>query len=182
MLTGATLRLRPLSAADVPAVQQWLNDAEIVPFARPVTLAYAQARVAASQTPDERRIVFTVESLDGEYVGETRLFGMDPENRHAEWGLVIADRARWGRGIGKEAAHLMLRYAFGTLKLHQVTARVRDDNPRALALSRALHFRTEARLRARFFRHGHYVDCHEMSLLREEWEAKERAALAAAPE
>lgn len=48
-----------------------------------------------------------------------------------------------GRGYMTEGLGLVLRYAFGTLKLHRVEANVQPDNARSIALVERLGFRRE---------------------------------------
>lgn len=175
MLIGKRIRLRPLCDQDAEPIERWMNDAEIVPTVYPVTAFAAHHRIAKSSKPSDQRAVFTIESLQGSYLGEARLFNIALSDRHGELGLIVADRVQWGRGIGRDAAMLLLDYAFEELELSRVTARIRDDNPRALAFARSLCFSPEARLRARFYRKGRYIDCHELSLSKEEWLQHKRA-------
>jgi hypothetical protein len=54
--------------------------------------------------------------------------------RNAEFGLLIGERNRHGKGLAKEALALVAGYAFETLNLHKLYLRVVAFNKRALVL------------------------------------------------
>jgi len=178
--TAEGIRLRPVADGDSDFAAHWLNDSRITPAPYPVTVAAVRRRLQRRSSRTEQEISFTLESVTGAYLGEARLFGIDAEARHAELGVVVADPDNWGRGIGRRAAALMLDYAFTELQLNRVVARVRADNPRSLALCEGLGFAREARLRARFYRRGQYVDCVAMSIARADWAENTKGGATAA--
>lgn len=62
--------------------------------------------------------------------------------------LGYAVRAEdWGKGIASEAVGLLVRYAFGPLGLHRITAAIGPDNVRSISLVEKFGFRYEGRLR-----------------------------------
>lgn len=114
---------------------------------------------------------------DDACIGGVTLRHIDWVNRTAETGsglLAVADR---GHGLGTEAKHLLLRFAFETLGLHALSSIVYSGNLRSIAALRKQGYRPAGRLTADVHRHGRYGDALLFDLLRHEWEA----AVATAP-
>jgi hypothetical protein len=86
--------------------------------------------------------------------------------RNAEFGLLIGERNRHGKGLAKEALALVAGYAFETLNLHKLYLRVVAFNKRALVLYRAFGFVEEGVQRQQAFLRGRYYDVVLMGLIR----------------
>src|SRR5579862_5644344 len=119
-----TCVLRPLQAADAPAMAAQANDRDVWlnlrdAFAHPYTLEDAETFIAATaQTPHTVFGIF----VEGEYAGNVGLSpGHDIERRTAEIGYFLG-RAFWGRGIMTEAVRAATLHAFDTLDMHRVFA------------------------------------------------------------
>ncbi len=89
--------------------------------------------------------------------------------RRASFGILIGDKAAWGKGYGSEATRLMLRHAFETLNLNRVWLHVYEYNQRGIRAYEKVGFRREGVLRQDTFRDGRYWDTIAMAVLREEW-------------
>ena len=117
--------LRPLVAADAPALARHANDREVWlnlrdRFPHPYALADAEAyiAIAAARTPQTSFGIV----VDGEAAGNIGLMpGDDIERCTAELGYWLG-RPYWGRGIVTEAVTAVTRYAFAELGLHRVFA------------------------------------------------------------
>ena len=102
--------------------------------------------------------------------------------RDSGWVAVgIGDPADRGRGFGKEAVRLTLRYAFHELGLRRLSLDVISDNLPAIGLYRGLGFQEEGRLRERVYRDGLASDLIYMGLLRRDWEQLSGAQASPAP-
>jgi len=102
-------------------------------------------------------------------LGGTGLHKISSLHRHAEWGIFIGRPEHWGKGLGREVAATILRYAFDTLNLNRVHLRVNADNELGIKAYRAAGFREEGVLRSHHFVEGGYVDVVIMGVLRDEW-------------
>jgi diamine N-acetyltransferase len=69
-----------------------------------------------------------------EAVGLIDLFDFDPKNNRAGVGIVISSESNRNSGIGSEALHLVINYAFNQLQLHQLYANIGSDNEISLQL------------------------------------------------
>lgn len=104
----------------------WLND--------PAVNRYLESRFVRNTPDSTRRFVQAVVESDdsilfgiryvpgGRHVGNIKLGPVDRHHRRAEIGLLIGDRAMWGRGIAASAIELATRHAFDALGLLKVTA------------------------------------------------------------
>ncbi|WP_405173958.1 GNAT family N-acetyltransferase [Paenibacillus sp. FSL H8-0260] len=63
--------------------------------------------------------MFTIENLNGEYVGGVNLNSIDEKNCTFSIGVQV-DRDHRGKGYGTRAINILLKYAFLELRLKQV--------------------------------------------------------------
>ena len=112
---------------------------------------------------------------------DDRLVGMTCLHR-IEWtcgsgfiklGIGAAEDRR--KGWGTEVLQLMLRYAFGELNLHRLSASVAEYNQPALNLFKQQGFKQEVLLRKALHRDGRSWDQVFFGLLQSEWEKPDTA-------
>jgi RimJ/RimL family protein N-acetyltransferase len=172
MLAGRRAVLRPLRAADRTTSVRWRNDPDIrdnvLGYRFPVTEAMEADWVDAVLKDQSRtRLVLAIEDkTDGALVGFVYLNNIDWFARNAEFGILIGERNRHGKGLAREALCLVAGYAFETLNLHKLYLRVVAFNKRALALYRAFGFVEEGVQRQQAFLRGRYYDVVLMGLIR----------------
>lgn len=90
-------------------------------------------------------------------------------SRSALFGISIYDPQDWGKKFGREAARLLVKYAFNVLNLNRIELEVLDNNERALRCYHAVGFREVGRKRKSRYTNGEFRDEVIMDLLREEW-------------
>ncbi|SOB82686.1 GNAT family N-acetyltransferase [Streptomyces sp. 1331.2] len=90
------------------------------------------------------------------------------EFRSASLGYVLR-RDVWGRGYAGEIVGLLCDFAFRTLDLHRLAARVDVDNTASARVLTRLGFRLEGRERHDRFKAGVWSDSYRYSLLADEW-------------
>src|SRR4051812_7261326 len=110
-LAGRQIRLRALSLADVDGPYLgWFNDPEVSRYNAhhvfPYTREEALAWVAA--LPARRDALVLAIEADGGHVGNISLQDIDAVSRTAELAIVVGERSARGRGIGAEAARLLV--------------------------------------------------------------------------
>jgi RimJ/RimL family protein N-acetyltransferase len=174
-LVGDKVYLRAVEVSDAAAVQSWFNRPEVRRGTRqylPRSLRAHEERL--DQMTSDLTTILTAVVLreDDRLIGLCGLHEIDPRNHHAELGLVIGDPADWGRGLGADAARLMVSYAFDTVNLSRVWLEVYEDNPAARRIYERLGFQVEGTLRRHGFREGRWWDIQVMGMLAEEWRAK----------
>ena len=167
------IRLRELERADLPALNRWRNDPELLDLlgnnflfiAGAVDEKWYESYLASRD--HNVRLAITL-GPDGQYVGNVNLTGIHPVNRSAEFSILIGEKTVWGKGVGLEATRLMLAHAFGDRNLHRVYLGVLAGNERALRLYERVGFRAEGTQREAVFKNGAYHDLVTMAMLRHE--------------
>src|SRR5207245_3395377 len=85
---------------------------------------------------DASQITLAIECTeDCRHIGNATLKDLDWIHRTAELGIVIGEKAYWGRGFGTQAWWLITRYGFLTLNLNKITARIFKGNDRSMGMA-----------------------------------------------
>ncbi len=100
----------------------------------------------------------------GLLIGTCALHAFHHANLRCEIGYLLS-RSHWGRGLMSEALKPLLRHAFDGLRLHRIEADIDPDNTASARLLEALGFRSEGRLRERWFVDGRFSDSQLYGLL-----------------
>jgi diamine N-acetyltransferase len=169
---GKRVLLRPLRLDDRHCSVRWRNDPQIrdniLGYRFPVTEEMETDWVEAVLKDQSRsRVVLGIEDKsDGMLAGFVYLSRIDWFARNAEFGILIGERGRQGKGLAQEALELVADYAFMTLNLHKLHLRVVASNRRALQLYRSFGFAEEGVQRQQAFLRGRYRDVVLMGLIR----------------
>lgn len=178
MLEGKLVRLRPPDMGDLQRNFGWINDAEVTRFLQlryGMSLAAEEAwmRERASKPMSYDNVFFAIEALDGQHIGNINFFKVSPENRSAEMGVMIGEKACWSKGFGADAIETLMRFGFDEMNLNRIDLNVYAENERAIACYRKCGFVEEGRRRQARYQEGHYQDVVWMSVLRDEWLARQ---------
>jgi RimJ/RimL family protein N-acetyltransferase len=134
------VRLREVTRADADRLYEWrmdpetrqmFRDTEVVPYE--VHLRFLERYFQA----DNHDRWFVIEA-DGGPVGALALYDIHQDGR-AEWGRLLIDPARRGRGYARRATRLMLAYARAA-GLTEVHCEILDQNLASLRVNRAEGF------------------------------------------
>lgn len=160
-IEGKQIYLRPITIEDTDRVVRWRNDKKIVEnfiyrkkISREEHLGWLHNKVETGQV-----IQFIICDLANDKpLGSIYLQNFNEESRQAEEGIFLGEEEAYGRGIGTEAAKLVLDYAFETLKLHKLTARVLSYNQGSRKMHEKAGYVMESYLQDELFLDGSYVD------------------------
>ncbi len=169
------LRLRELQREDMPEINRWRNDPELIaglgaPY-RYINLdvdngwydSYLRSRGTCV------RCAIVEEGTESQILGLVSLTGIDPVHQSAELHLMIGKAENRGRGLGTFAVRTMLRHAFENLNLHRVSLGVLESNSAAISLYEKVGFVREGVKRQSHYKNGKFVSMILMSILREEF-------------
>jgi ribosomal-protein-alanine N-acetyltransferase len=172
-IEGNTVYLRAIEQSDAnERYLSWINDEEVTrglaSGVYPSTLddlkKYVQ-QISGSRNA----VMFAICDKENDlHIGNIKLDNFDWVNRTCELGLLLGDRAYWGKGIGTEVMRLTLHYAFHQLNMRKVLLAVYANNPGAIKLYEKVGFKTEGCLRAQIFSKGEYIDKYYMGIFSNE--------------
>jgi RimJ/RimL family protein N-acetyltransferase len=179
VLDGGLVRLRPFSADDAETMVRIISDSEVGRLTGSVhsaqqaldatfPLERALAWYGSRSEQHDRLDLALVDRSTGEVVGEVVLNEWEPDNAACNFRTLVGPSGR-GRGLGTEAARLLLGYAFDVVGLHRVGLEVYDFNPRARHVYEKVGFVHEGTRRDALRFDGGWVDAHVMSILAAEW-------------
>jgi RimJ/RimL family protein N-acetyltransferase len=172
ILEGTGVRLVPAGPEHLAAFVGW--------FAQPDITRYLLYRFPASLTQEEAwlermaasrdDVVWAVCARDtGLHIGATGLHRISWRDRFAFNGIVIGERARWGRGHGTETIRLTTRFAFRELGLRKVVTEVYAGNDASRRIMEKIGFRPCGLLRRHRLIDGEWRDQWVGELFEEEW-------------
>ena len=87
-------------------------------------------------------------------------------------GLSALGSAFWGTGMFMDGAHMVIDFAFNTIKAHRLEARAAILNGRGNGALRKIGAMQEGILRKSFLRNGEYLDQALWTILDEDWRAQ----------
>ena len=142
MSSQVNINLRALEPEDVELLYQWENDRAnwllsdtIAPFSRLVLQKYLDSsHLDIYQTKQLRMMIDISEKEEWRTVGSIDLFDFNPTHRRAGVGILIARKDDRGKGIAKQALKELIKYAFQTLKLHQLYCNIQANNQDSMNL------------------------------------------------
>jgi RimJ/RimL family protein N-acetyltransferase len=171
------MRLRELIREDLPILNEWRNDREVVDglgasfaFIGPeVDAAWFNSYLASR----DRNIRLAILGDSDELIGCVYLLDICWVSRSAEFAIMIGRKDYWSRGVGSLATRAMLSHAFRDRQLNRVWLNVLRSNERARRLYERVGFMKEGTLRSAAYKNGRYVDVDVMSILACEFQISE---------
>lgn len=135
MIVGEKVVLRALGKGDLDKIWAWRNVLEnkVITCSHPFPITHELEESwfqDVLNTKNRDRVYFAIcDRASQELLGYIFLGDIDWINRHCMWGALIGDRINQGRGFGREAVLLAIRYAFEQLNMNKIYAFVRSDHP-----------------------------------------------------
>ena len=186
ILENERVLLRPLALSDLSLLAHFVAD-------EPDLWKYSLAAINNStdlenyiQTAMEARghetayafIVF--DKLLNEYVGCTRFYDIQLAFQTTQIGYTWYSKKCWGTKLNENCKYLLLEFAFGQMGLERVEFRADNNNKRSIAAMQKIGCTVEGVLRNHLpMPNGKRRDSIVLSILKEQWNASLKQALAA---
>ena len=177
LLRGEKVQLTAVTPADLPTLTKWWADADFLRLydsvpAFPQTESQLAKRIEDGQK-GESTFLFGIRPLaTNDLLGLLELDGVMWSNGTTFVSIAIGDAENRGKGYGREAMQLGLKFAFHELNLHRVCLTVFSYNQAAIKLYDSLGFTREGTYREHLQRDGRRYDMILYRLLRHEWPEK----------
>lgn len=170
------IRLRELSRQDLPRVNKWRNDPDVIAYLGSNFL-YINEQIdekwfdgyLASRDKNVRLAI--IDGATEQHIGNVNLTAIHPINRSAEFSIFIGEKQCQSKGLGGEVTRLVLAHGFGDLNLNRIYLFVLKTNERARKMYQRLGFVEEGCEREAVFKNGEYCDLIVMSVLRADYKA-----------
>ncbi len=134
-LFGKRIILRPLTDDDATeAYAGWLNDPEVNRYLETRSAGRDDVRrfIREKNEREDALLLGVFWNEPSAHIGTIKLEPIDRQGRTAVIGLLIGDKAYWGKGAGTEATNLLTEYAFGEWGLQDITLGVIAQNAPAI--------------------------------------------------
>jgi len=173
VIAAAGVTLRALRASDAPTLHAMLTTEEVARFITPppTTVEGFEKFIAWThrRQAEGSYVCFGIVPAGCTHaVGIIQLRALDGAFTLAEWGFAIGS-SFWGTGIFQAAARAALEFAFTTLPVHRIEARVVGENLRGRGALAKLGAVCEAVMRQSFRRGDVRMDQMLWSITRETW-------------
>jgi ribosomal-protein-alanine N-acetyltransferase len=173
-LKGERVHLRALSEKDLnDQYLQWLNDEEVCRFNSHAVFPNTEGKMLAYYTGLQNStkdvVLAIIDSATERHIGNVSLQNINWVSRNAEFAILLGDKDYWGKGLGEEAAQLIVEYGFQRLNLHRIYCGTIQGNEGMIKLAGKLKMKEEGRRREAIYKNGNYLDIFEYGVLRKEF-------------
>lgn len=166
------IKLRPLTAENLPSFYKWIRDEEAIYYSLSIFQkmktdqqieAWLTSTIADQKNSNHGIFV------DNVFVGYAGICGISDTNKSGEYFIFIGDKEYWGKGIGTEVTKQVVKLGFEELNLNRIMLTVSVPNKGGVKAYERAGFVLEGRFREAAFRNGKYHDKLVMSILKSEY-------------
>ena len=179
MIEGERVRLRKIERKDLPLLHGWLNDRDLMAWARfspdhMISLSALEKEFEKELAGEEsNQVHFIVEEREtSRPIGWCVMRTWDRKHVSTNVGIGLGEKDLWGKGYGTEAMRLLLEIVFDHEGWHRAELWTLAENERAIRSFEKCGFRTAGREREATFYSGAYHDIVLMEQLKSEWDAR----------
>jgi RimJ/RimL family protein N-acetyltransferase len=176
-IEGSLVRLAPLDEENIYRHFEWSNDPDLnrmhseLPFEEEPFGDFKRRFESLIESPPAHERHFEIATLEGAMIGIAYIGRISPHNRNCVVSITIGDREFRGKGYGRDAMALLMRFCFDELGMHRVTAETFEYNDVWRELVEAMGFQREGNEREHLFRDGRFWDKATYGLLEPEYRA-----------
>lgn len=173
-LVGEKVYLRTITEDDLNEnYREWFNDEEVCHYNSHHRFPNYDQNMRSyydEVIKDRKNLVLAIcDKASDAHIGNIALLNIDTLNQSAELAILIGDKAQWGKGVGSDAAKLLVNQGFKELNLHRIYCGTAEDNKGMQKLALALGFKEEGRARDGVYKGGSFKNVLYYSLLSDEY-------------
>lgn len=136
IITGHKIKLREKNLSDVRNDYQWQTDPELAKLDAAPTLdipfsIYLLDYSSMVHHRDHHRFPLAIETLEGQHIGNCTCYDIDMKRGEAQVGIMIGDKAYWGKGYGVDALNTFIKHIFDNSSLNRLYLKTLNWNKRA---------------------------------------------------
>lgn len=166
--------LRALETDDYLLINKWRNNPKITKYLGGnfyyVSPDREKKSIEAKIFDDSKNVYLGIcLSENKQLIGYVHINNLDLRNLKAEWGgTLIGEMEHLGKGYGKKASELLLRFLFDQYPINKCYAYCLTEHPQTIKLFKDLGFSKEGLLRKDIYKNGEFKDLFLYSILRDE--------------
>jgi len=147
------LRLANLSESDAghPYVT-WMNDGEVMQYLEARFSSFNEndlvSYIKEMNASSDNLLLGMFLKSEERHIGNIKLGPLNPHHKRADIGLLIGERAQWGRGYATEAISAVAEYALSRLSLRKLQAGAYSSNIGSIRAFLKAGFEKEALLKS----------------------------------
>ncbi len=170
--------LRAFELGDYVQLHKWRTDEEINKYLGGNMFLISSERekkfVENKIFDDSKELYFAIcDSENDKFIGISMIKDIDLRNQKAEWaGTLIGEKEYIGKGYGKEASAMMLRYLFDQYPIHKCYGYCLEEHPSTAKMLLSLGFKQDGILRDDVYKNGEFKNKLLFSILRSEINGK----------
>lgn len=166
-----TVKLGPILKEYSAQLFTWRNDESIFKWCRQVDLLteIGHEKWMQSHQLDKSIKMYAISNEDNFLIGICGLTDIDLINQRAEFSLYIGPEFQ-KKGYAKATLNLLLEIGFSRYPLKTIWGETFEKNP-AYNMFLTMGFKPEGTRRSFYFKDGHHIDAHLVSITREEFNA-----------
>lgn len=144
----------------LPNCIAWMNDPEVTQCLLmgdfPMTQMAERDWFERMSKDNSTDIVFAIETLEGEHIGQSGIHGINYRHGYATTGTILGRSDLWGQGFGTDAAMVRARYCFDVLGLRVLYSSILEDNPRSLAMQKKVGYEVYGTCPKKYWKRGKF--------------------------
>lgn len=145
----------------------WLNDPEVYKYLETRgNYTIEQLKEYLSTIVDSKILMWAIQIRDSnKHIGNIKIHPVNKRHGLGEYGILMGEKAEWGKGYAKEASEAVIEYCFGKeLNLRKITLGVITENESARYLYNKLGFIEEGIYKKHLNYDGQYYDIIRMAI------------------
>jgi RimJ/RimL family protein N-acetyltransferase len=170
VIRGKLVTLRPPRIDEASLMVSWFEDMEVSRFLKrrypPSIEAEKEWIEDMGKASDD--VIWAVQLRD-QLIGVTGIHGIDWPKQRGTTGMLIGDKAAWGRGVASEVMGLRTRFAFTQMPLRKLNSTYIEGNIASWRAQEKAGYREVGRRREQEFRDGAWLDEVLTEVLRSDW-------------
>jgi len=171
-LVGEKCYLSPVDGSEAEKVAEWSNDLHVAirtgDLSDMITIEEQKGYLQGMSSSTGYGF-YIVRKSDDEIIGIARLMRINFINRNAVMGMFIGEKNNRGKGIGTEAANLLLDFGFNVLNLRNMMIEAFSFNKASINMCKKCGFKEIGRRRKAIIYGNNEYDEVFMDILNEEF-------------
>jgi len=123
----------------------WLNDNEVYKYLESGGNYNIDSLKGYIENAIKNELFFWAICLksNGKHIGNIKIEPINFRHQIGEFGILMGDKAEWGKGYAKEASKIVIDFCFKSLNLRKITLGVVESNKVAVTLYKKIGFEIE---------------------------------------